>query len=229
MNLHRPALRFAGLTVKILLLMPSPEEIFIRTRATLIHRLKDWKDDASWRDFFETYWKLIYKAAMEFGLNEEEAEDIVQDTMLAVAKQMPAFKYDPAIGSFKNWLLNLVKWRAMDFTRRRDRNQAEVLPPPSIDYAAHPAINITDQRLPNLDAWWEQEWQQAMLEAALRRVKRRADPDKYQVFDFLVNKSWPPEKIAATFNLPVEQIYVIRHRMTLLIKEEVAQMNNEMG
>ena len=39
----------------------------IPTRASLLGRLKDWGDHASWRDFFNTYWKLIYGFALQRG------------------------------------------------------------------------------------------------------------------------------------------------------------------
>lgn len=32
---------------------------------------------------------------------------------------MPAFKYDPARGSFKFWLLNMTRWRIADLLRKR--------------------------------------------------------------------------------------------------------------
>ena len=61
----------------------------IPTRATLLHRLKDWQDQSSWQQFFDTYWKLIYSFALKSGLTEQEAQDAVQETLLAVAKRMP--------------------------------------------------------------------------------------------------------------------------------------------
>src|SRR5256885_17130220 len=75
------------------------------TRQSLLSRLKDLGDQQSWRDFFDTYWKLIYSAALQAGLTDAEAQDVVQDTVLSVAKKMPDFTYDPAVGSFKRWLL----------------------------------------------------------------------------------------------------------------------------
>ncbi len=52
-----------------------PEEI-IPTRRSLLTRLKQWDDHESWKDFFDTYWKLVYSAA----LNETEAQEVVQET-----------------------------------------------------------------------------------------------------------------------------------------------------
>src|SRR5881396_1111589 len=88
---------------------------FLPTRQSLLSRLKDWDNHESWRDFFDTYWRLIYGLAVKSGLTNTEAEDVVQETLLAVAKEMPDFKYDPARGSFKGWLLEI--------TRRRIANQ----------------------------------------------------------------------------------------------------------
>src|SRR6185295_19341664 len=84
---------------------------FIPTRQSLLSRLKDWGDQESWKEFFDTYWKLIYSAALKSGLTDAEAQDVVQETVLSVAKKMPDFTYDPAVGSFKRWLLQLTGWR----------------------------------------------------------------------------------------------------------------------
>src|SRR5437773_1397624 len=83
----------------------------IPTRQSLLSRLKDWNDQESWRDFFETYSWLIYKTAIRAGLTEAEAQDVVQETVLSVSKSMPGFEYDASKGSFKSWLLQLTRWR----------------------------------------------------------------------------------------------------------------------
>jgi len=64
----------------------------IPTRASLIARLKNWQDQASWQDFFDSYWKLIYGVARKTGISDAEAQDVVQETMASVAKQMPNLK-----------------------------------------------------------------------------------------------------------------------------------------
>jgi RNA polymerase sigma-70 factor (ECF subfamily) len=97
----------------------EPADPLYQTRATLILRLKNWQDQASWQEFFDIYWRLIYGVARKSGLTDSEAQDVVQETMLAVAKHMPSFTYDPKIGSFKAWLLNMTRWRILDQFRKR--------------------------------------------------------------------------------------------------------------
>jgi len=62
--------------------------------------------------------------AIKAGLNDAEAQEVVQETIVAVAKQM-GFKYDPKIGSFKGWLLHLTRWRIADKMRKRRDNDAK--------------------------------------------------------------------------------------------------------
>src|SRR5262245_58573376 len=84
---------------------------FIPTRHSLLNRMKDWGDQASWQDFFDTYWKFIYGVAIKAGLSDAEAQDVVQETVVTVAKKIQDFQVDAKRGSFKAWLVHTTKWR----------------------------------------------------------------------------------------------------------------------
>jgi len=199
----------------------------IPTRATLIQRLKNWQDESSWQDFFDTYWKLIYGVAIKGGLTEAEAQDVVQETMISVAKHMPTFEYDPAIGSFKAWLLNMTRWRITDQLRKRGPFAGVHDAPDETATGTRTMEKVIDPASRDLDALWNSEWEKNLLEAAMSKVKRRLDPRKYQIFDLYVNKEWPPEKVAATFGISVDQVYLAKHRTTEMIKEEIKRLEEK--
>jgi len=200
----------------------------IPTRATLIQRLKNWQDHSSWQDFFDTYWKLIYGIGRKSGLTDSEAQDVVQETMVSVAKHMPTFKYDPQIGSFKAWLLNLTRWRIADQLRKRGPLTAYQSTSEETSTDTPTVNRIVDPNSKVLDQIWETEWEKNLLDAAIGRVKRRLDPQKYQIFDFYVNKEWAAEKVAQAFSISVDQVYLAKHRVTEMIKEEVKRLEREM-
>lgn len=205
--------------------MKQIRDELIPTRASLIHRLKDWRDNSSWREFFDTYWKLIYGVARRAGLSDTEAQDVVQETMVSVAKHMPTFKYDPAIGSFKAWLLTMTRWRIIAQFRKRG---SVIHPAQDSDRNGTALVErIVDPADQTLDAVWEAEWEQNLLEAAIAKVKRRIEPEKYQIFDFYVNKDWPPAKVAERFQVSVDQVYLVKHRITEAIKCEVKRLQAE--
>src|ERR1044071_5293796 len=97
----------------------SNADELLSTRRSLLERLRDWEDQASWREFFDLYWKFIYSVAIRSGLTDQEAEDVVQETVLSVAKKMPQYIYDPARCSFKGWLMHVTRLRIIDQLRRR--------------------------------------------------------------------------------------------------------------
>src|SRR5262245_58152826 len=99
--------------------MQKHKDELLPTRASLLNRLKNWQDNSSWQEFFDNYWKLIYRVARKAGLTDAEAQYVVQETMRSVAKHMPSFQYDPAIGSFKAWLLIKTRWCITDQFRKR--------------------------------------------------------------------------------------------------------------
>jgi RNA polymerase sigma-70 factor (ECF subfamily) len=208
--------------------MPRHSDELNRTRATLIQRLKNWQDQPSWQEFFDMYWKLPYGVARKAGLSDAEAQDVVQETMASVAKHMPTFEYDPAIGSFKAWLAKLTRWRIIDQIRKRQsliQDQSASSDSPTGTGAVE---KIIDPESLALDDLWNAEWERNLLDAAIANVKRKMDPQKYQIFDFYVNKQWSAEKVAAQFGVPVPQVYLAKHRVTELIKAEVKRLEKEM-
>lgn len=206
--------------------MPNDEDDWQTTRTSLLRRLKNWGDDASWQEFFEIYGKLIYRVARKSGLRDQDAKDVVQETFIAIAKQMPKFDYNPALGAFKAWLLNLTRWRIADHFRQkppltaRTRTAASTRRTRLIDRVPDPVGE-------DLEAVWEVEWKNSLLTRALSRVKAGLDPQKYQIFDLYVHKEWPAEKVASRFSIPVDQVYLIKHRVTELLKKEVARLEEK--
>src|SRR5215510_11101248 len=83
----------------------------VPTRQSLLSRLKDCEDQEGWREFFDTYWRLIYKVARERGLDDSQAQDVVQTTFIYLTRRMPKFRYDRTRGSFKAWLLRVTRSR----------------------------------------------------------------------------------------------------------------------
>ena len=208
--------------------MRSHEDELIPTCASLISRLRNWQDQSSWNEFFNTYWRLIYGIARKAGLSDDEAQEVVQETLISVAKHMPTFRYDPAIGSFKTWLLNMTRWRIIAQFRKRGPLAAHHDSSQDTTTQTGTTDRIADPNSQSLDAVWEAEWETNLLNAAMNNVKRRGDPQKYQIFDFYVNKDWPPGKVAESFGVSVDQVYQIKHRVTEAIRAEVRRLEKEM-
>jgi RNA polymerase sigma factor (sigma-70 family) len=84
------------------------------TRKTLIERLDNWSDWSSWDEFYRTYSGFVFHVARKSGLSDDEANDVVQETFIGVAKNLQKKKFDTSLGSFKSFLLNQARWRILD-------------------------------------------------------------------------------------------------------------------
>ena len=204
------------------------EPNLLGTRRSLVERLADWGDQLRWQEFFDTYSKLIYSAARKSGLTDIESQEVVQETVITVAKSIDKLKYDPAIGSFKGWLLQITRWRIADQFRKRDPGNAKRAP--LLDSRATATIErVPDSRGLDLDTVWETEWKENVLEAAIARVKKQIEPKQFQIFDCYVRKEWPAQKVAAQLGVNVGQVYLARHRVSALLKKEIKALEKRGG
>ena len=212
-------------------LMANPQDDSHPTRPSLLNRLKDTQDHQSWQEFDDLYRKLIFGFALKAGLTETEAQEVVQETLIAAAKNLPEFRYDPKVCSFKTWLLNLSQWRVQDQLRKR---QSPTAPNPARPSADDTARTATIERVPDpaggqLDTIWDNEWQTTHLEAALEKVKAQVDSKQWQMFDLYVLKEWPVKDVAKALGVSVGRIYLVKHRIGRLLKKGVSAMQRGPG
>ena len=215
---------------------------FLPTRQSLLSRLKDWDNHESWRDFFDTYWRLIYGLAVKSGLTTTEAEEVVQETLLAVAKAMPGFKYDPARGSFKGWLFEITRRRIANQVRVRLKHRHGSAGPLASEAPRQPSREriepeqrrtATVDRVPDpnsdeLEKLWDQEWRRNLLEASIVRVRKRVNAKQYQMFNLYVMLQWPMNQVKRTLGVSAAQVYMAKMRIGRMIKSEVRTLERKM-
>ena len=207
--------------------MTPPAEDLLPTRETLLNRLKNFDDHASWREFFDTYWKLIFCVARKAGFSEAAAQDIVQETFVTVSKHMPEFRYDPAVGSFKSWLMQITRSRIVDALRRQTyKRGGEQLP------REEPLSTFVLESYPGhaglaLDAIWEEEWRTHLFDTAMDRVREHADARQFQMFYLHVVKNMPALQVARRLSAKLPEVYFAKYKISARLKKEVRRLEND--
>src|SRR5438876_5812714 len=191
--------------------MPADEQI--STRASLLERLKDLGDQASWEQFHRTYRELIYSVARRAGLNEIEANEVVQETLISVARKMPEFKYDPAVDSFKGWLLKVTRWRILDQLERRKRSQSLCTSAATVE--GEGTRTATIERVPDPAGFdpatiWDEVWEKNLLNAALARIKRQVRPEQYEIYHLHVILEKPVREVTRALGVSSGQVYLAK-------------------
>jgi len=199
----------------------------LATHASLLERLKDLDDQGSWQEFYTTYRKLIFSFALKHGMTPTEAEEVVQGTVITVARNLPEFRYDPGRCSFKTWLFNLTLWRIQDQLRKRHPEETLLhLQPGDTDRTS------TIERIPgpeseHLADLWEDEWKKDLFERALERVKQQVDEKQFQIFDLYAVQGWPAREVARRLGVSTARVYLCKHRIGRLLAAELQRLQRE--
>jgi RNA polymerase sigma factor (sigma-70 family) len=206
--------------------MKMPVDDLMPTRYSLLSRLQNWDDHESWKDFFDTYWRLIYSVAMKSGLTDVESQEVVQETVIYVSKNLHKFKKDPALGSFRGWLRRVTRWRIQDQFEKRKRaaGRGEKVDREMLSLLEE----VPDPAGSGMESLWEQEWQANLFATALERVKHRVKEEQFQIFDLYVVKQWPVAKVARMVGVSASQVYVVKHRISALVKKELKALEGHL-
>src|SRR5262249_9392147 len=115
------------------------------TRASLLVRLRNPRDEAAWSEVVARYAALVYRYARKQGLQDSDGADLSKEVLTAVAAAVGRLEYDPQRGSFRNWLFTVVR-RKLSNWRRAQQHRLDGTAPEQVleQYAA-----------PQAEAEWE--------------------------------------------------------------------------
>jgi len=197
------------------------------TRSSLIKRLPDWEDADSWQEFYDTYWRLIFNSALRKGLTRTEAEEVLQNTLLKISKNIHKFKRGKERGSFTAWLCKTTGWLINDQFRKR--RPEEIQP----EHVRKDQETRTDpiERLPDpsiSQETWTRDWEENLLQVALERAKRAVEPLVFQLFDLHARQAWTASKVADRLGVKLSQVYSAKYKVSEILKKEVDRLRKEM-
>ncbi len=202
-------------------LVSSTLDDSLPTRVSLLLRLQDLTDHSSWKEFYERYRRFIFRVALRKGLSPEDAEEVLQDTVLSVAKGLPTFTYDRTQGSFKGWLITITRRRVVDQLRRQGRHvpASELL-----DGGTRVAEGNLDHQF---EAVWEAEWENNLFQTALDQIRLSVTPRNFQVFDWTVRMGHSARQTAEAFGISAALVRVIKFRVLRQFEKQLQRLEKE--
>lgn len=189
------------------------------TRSSVLRAVANTENEAAWQRFFDLYAGFVFSIARSKGLNDTDADDIVQMVFADLARNLPSFKYDQEKGRFRPYLAALVKWRVIDRLKavRRDADlKADFME------EAKSAATTEDEDFE------EREWQSAAMEETLRRIKPEVRPEHYAAFVASAVEGQDTDVVTKLYGISRDSLYQIRKRLTVKLREKLAEVRAEM-
>ena len=179
--------------------------------------LRDIAQDAShvrWNEFVTRY-RPMMESFMRERFPSVEADDAIQETLVALCKVLPNYRYSPdEKGHFRNYLTGILRNKALRQLRKEER-QREIA---GMAADPHSAEHATD----------EQSWREAVFEIALRQFladEAVADRTK-RIFERIAIGGESPEAVAAAFKMTRHAVDQAKSRAMGRLREIVKRLED---
>jgi RNA polymerase sigma-70 factor (ECF subfamily) len=188
----------------------------VDTSVSLLERLAGQPTDLDWRRLFDLYHPLLRAWALRAGATDADADDLAQETLTVVVREVSAFDRGRA-GAFRSWLRAILANRLRDFFRaRRSRpvatGESDFLD--RLDELESPDSALSKQ--------WDREHDQHVAARAMKLVQGDFAPATWQAFRRQVLDGAAPAEVAAELGLSMNAVLLAKSRVLKRLRTEVA-------
>ena len=186
---------------------------FPETRPSLLDALREPGEESHWGEFFRRYAPAVYRVARLRGVNEHDAEDIVQQVMIESTRHIKRFEYRPGRSLFRNWMRTITENKIVDRHRRRR---------PEVQCDA--ALESCPDTASTVEALWEQEWKLQDLLWCLEQLAADISPRRMEAFKMYSLEGRPAHEVAERLGMSKGYVYVTRCQILNLIRERLREL-----
>jgi len=181
------------------------------TSLALIDQLAEESDEACWQRLFDLYSPLLDRWLQQYEVQAADRDDLVQDVLMVIMRELPSFRHSQRKGAFRTWLRRILVNRLRNFWRQRGR-----------DVSAGNSIGDKDfsRRLQEFEApkgeladLWDLEHNQYLVRRLLDLVEPRFSETTQQVFRRLALDGASASEVAAEFHLTLGAVFTAKSRV----------------
>ena len=194
-----------------------------QTRLTLIQRVSaKERDDHCWEDFVDSYKAYIYAVLRKFNLKQELCDDLFQDILVGLWKDLPKFEYRPSKCRFRTWLSVVCRNVVLTYLKSKAgrKRKQEV----NYDEICDSLNKFTESEIETIA---EKEWKLFIAEKAMENIKESLSEKLVDIFNASVEGSGD-DVLAEKYETSEASIRVYRHRVKNALIKEIIRLNKEL-
>ena len=192
---------------------------FPETDPSLIDRVKDMSDGASWLEFMGIYQPVVYRLARRRGMQDADAQDVVQLVFSSISRSLDGWKSVVDQPPFRAWLTTIARNAITTALTRRRPDQG----------AGSTSVAIALDGLPSA----EQSDAELIMEARREIVRWAAEQIRPEFAELTWDIFWKTAMedvsvadVSKSSGRSTGAIYVARHRVLARLKEKIAEVSH---
>ncbi len=191
------------------------------TSASLLERLRLQPDAASWERLVHLYTPLMRSWLQRNHVQPEDVDDLVQDVMQVLVRELPNFHYEPQRGSFRGWLRTITVNRLRMFWRSR---QARPLVTGDSDFADK--LQELEDPHSSLSQLWDREHDRHVAHRLLELIEPEFEAATWQAFRRLALEGAEVTAVAAELGITVNAAYLAKYRVLRRLRQEMQGLSD---
>ena len=180
----------------------------LETSLSLLDRLRQSPEDADWSRLIEAYSPLLRAWLMRSEVQAADADDLVQEVLLVVHRELPKFEHNQRRGAFRNWLRQIVVHRLRNFWRSRGRLIAA-----GNDSQLEEQLKQLEDDGSQLSQRWDREHNLAIARKLMELIESRFTESTRLVFRRLVVDGADADTVASETGLSLNAIFTAKSRV----------------
>jgi RNA polymerase sigma-70 factor (ECF subfamily) len=186
----------------------------VETSASLLERLRAGRDEAAWRRLDELYRPLIRHWLRRDPTLGEEAEDVVQEVMSVLVRELPGFQR-MRTGSFRLWLRTITAHRLSAHYRTRNSRPTALGAPPE----ECPLAQLADP-YSELGRLWDAEHDRHVLRRLMDLIAPQFEPTTLAAFRRVTFDEVAPAQAAEELGLSLNAVLLAKSRVLSRLRQE---------
>jgi RNA polymerase sigma factor (sigma-70 family) len=186
------------------------------TSHSLLERLRQPpSDEAAWKRLVDLYTPLIHQWLRRYDVQPQDVDDLTQEVLRTVHRELPRFEHNRHLGAFRSWLRTIAANRIRAFWKKR-RTQAVGM----ADSEADRRLAELEDPASGLSHLWDQEHDRYVLRRLLELVEPEFAPSTWQAFQRLAVDGRPAAEVAAELGTTVNAVLLAKSRVLRRLRQE---------
>ena len=186
-----------------------------RTSRSLVQRVQSSSEQESWDQLASIYTPLLQRWLQQYELQSNDADDLIQDVLSVVAREVKSFDHNGRRGAFRSWLKTILINRLRNFWR--SRNYRPVVGGGS-DYQLH--LEQLEDPASAVSAVWDREHDQMVLARLRAMIKPRFSEKTYAAFRRQVMDGLSAAEVAEELDMSVNAVLIAKSRVLKELRHE---------
>lgn len=185
------------------------------TSISLLDRARGDAQSDSWERLAKIYSPLLRRWIGRFEVQTSDADDLVQEVLLAIAHELPEFEHSGRTGAFRSWIRTILTHRLQNYWRSRKYRPA-VKGGASILEQLHELEDVNS----GASRMWDAEHDRHVLSKLLTLLRPRFQENTWQAFESQMLDGQPADVVAESLGMPIHSVYVAKSRVLNAMRTE---------